>query len=203
MAARSTQPLVIDADGLNAFAGGTELLKGISGKGFTETLRTVVLTPHPGEMGRLIGKPTSEVEQDRTEIARQFAMEHGVTVVLKGWRTLVAHPSGEVAVNTTGNPGMAKGGSGDILTGIVAAMLAQFPADHAAAVECAVYLHGLAADVAVHGLSEGAGRDEHTLLATDTVSHLSEAFRYRSTDADGFTWITGVRRDEADTGSAW
>ena len=117
-------PAVIDADGLNAFAGKAEMLKGYSGiaqgNGVT---RTVVLTPHPGEMARLLGTTVQDVEADRVAIARRFATEHGVTLVLKGWRTLVAHPDGRVAVNTTGNPGMAKGGSGDILTGIVAAML--------------------------------------------------------------------------------
>jgi ADP-dependent NAD(P)H-hydrate dehydratase / NAD(P)H-hydrate epimerase len=107
--------------------------------------------------------------------------------VLKGWRTLVAHPDGSIAVNTSGNPGMAKGGSGDILTGIVAGMLAQFPGDVARAVEAAVYLHGLAGDFAVHAM------DEHTVLATDTVTHLSDAFRYRATDEDGLTWICGLR----------
>jgi NAD(P)H-hydrate repair Nnr-like enzyme with NAD(P)H-hydrate dehydratase domain len=106
---------------------------------------------------------------------------------LKGWRTLVAHPDGSIAVNTSGNPAMAKGGSGDILTGVVAAMLAQFPGDVARAVETAVYLHGLAADFAARAM------DEHTVLATDTVTHLSDAFRYRVTDEDGFTWICGLR----------
>jgi ADP-dependent NAD(P)H-hydrate dehydratase / NAD(P)H-hydrate epimerase len=112
-----------------------------------------------------------------------------VTLVLKGWRTLVAHPDGSIAVNTTGNPSMAKGGSGDILTGIVAAMLAQFPDDVARAVEAAVYLHGLAGDFAAHAM------DEHTVLATDTVTHLSDAFRYRVTDEDGLTWICGCEFD--------
>ena len=121
-------------------------------------------------------------------LARKFAMKHNLTLVLKGWRTLVAHPDGSVAVNTSGNPAMAKGGSGDILTGIVAAMLAQFPDDVARAVETAVYLHGLAADFAAHAM------DEHTVLATDTVTHLSDAFRYRVADADGLTWICGLRR---------
>jgi NAD(P)H-hydrate epimerase len=109
-----------------------------------------------------------------------------VTLVLKGWRTLVAHPDGRIAVNTSGNPAMAKGGSGDILTGIVAAMLAQFPDDVARAVEAAVFLHGLAADFAA------AAMDEHTVLATDTLAHLSDAFRYRVKDLDGMTWICGV-----------
>jgi NAD(P)H-hydrate repair Nnr-like enzyme with NAD(P)H-hydrate dehydratase domain len=118
--------------------------------------------------------------------------------VLKGWRTLVAHPDGTIGVNTTGNPGMAKGGSGDILTGIVAAMLAQFARsgereDVARAVEAAVYLHGLAEDCCVTGRG-GAARamDEHTVLATDTVAGLSAAFRYRVKDAGGFSWICGV-----------
>ena len=118
-----------------------------------------------------------EVEADRVGLARRFATEHKVTLVLKGWRTLVAHPDGTIAVNTSGNPAMAKGGSGDILTGIVAAMLAQFPDDVARAVEAAVYLHGLAGDFAAQAM------DEHTVLATDTVTHLSDAFRYRVTDA--------------------
>jgi NAD(P)H-hydrate epimerase len=171
-------PMVVDADALNAFAGKTDLLDG--------TGRTMVLTPHPGEMARLAGMTVKEVEADRVGLARRFAMEHKLTLVLKGWRTLVAHPDGRVAVNTSGNPAMAKGGSGDILTGIVAAMLAQFPDDVARAVEAAVYLHGLAGDFAARAM------DEHTVLATDTVTHLADAFRYRVKDA-GMTWICGVR----------
>ena len=174
----TTLPLVLDADGLNAFAGHADLLNGHG--------RTLVLTPHPGEMARLLGISTKQVQADRLALARRFATEHGVTLVLKGWRTLVAHPDGSVAVNTTGNPGMAKGGSGDILTGIVAAAVAQHPEQVKDAVNAAVFLHGLAADLAV------AHFDEHTLLATDTIAHLSEAFRYRVTDADGFTWLNGV-----------
>ena len=176
---KTTLPVVIDADALNAFAGKTDLL---NGKG-----RTVVLTPHPGEMARLAGLTVKEVEADRVGLARGFAMKHHLTLVLKGWRTLVAHPDGRVAVNTTGNPAMAKGGSGDILTGIVAGMLAQFPGDAARAVETAVFLHGLAADFAARAM------DEHTVLATDTVTHLSDAFRYRVKDEDGLSWIVGLR----------
>ncbi len=178
LVARTKVPMVIDADALNAFAGCAERL---SGEG-----RTIVLTPHPGEMARLTGLTVKQVEADRIGLARRFATEHKVTLVLKGWRTLVAHPDGNIAVNTTGNPSMAKGGSGDILTGIVAAMLAQFPDNVAQAVEAAVYLHGLAGDFAAHAM------DEHTVLATDTVNHLSDAFRYRTRDANGFTWITGL-----------
>jgi hydroxyethylthiazole kinase-like uncharacterized protein yjeF len=176
---KTSLPIVIDADALNAFAGKKELLDG--------TGRVMVLTPHPGEMGRLAGMTVKEVEADRVGLARRFAMKHRLTLVLKGWRTLVAHPDGRVAVNTTGNPSMAKGGSGDILTGIVAAMLAQFPDDVARAVEAAVYLHGLAGDFAARAM------DEHTVLATDTVTHLSDAFRYRVRDEDGMDWICGLR----------
>ncbi len=194
LVARTTVPVVIDADGLNAFAGHTELLAQASGKATgATTLRTVVLTPHPGEMARLMGTDVKTVEADRLGNARRFATEHGVTLVLKGWRTLVAHPDGRVAVNTTGNPAMAKGGSGDILTGIVAAMLGQYGDDVAGAVEAAVYLHGLAADFAVVGEDGRPGRDEHTVLATDTVAHLTDAYRYRTRDEDGMVWICGVR----------
>jgi hydroxyethylthiazole kinase-like uncharacterized protein yjeF len=179
MVEKTTVPVVIDADALNAFAGDTSLLDG--------TGRVMVLTPHPGEMARLAGMTVKEVEADRIGLARTFAMKHKLTLVLKGWRTLVAHPDGSIAVNTSGNPAMAKGGSGDILTGIVAAMLAQFPNDVVRAVETAVYLHGLAADFAAHAM------DEHTVLATDTVTHLSDAFRYRVADEDDFVWVCGLR----------
>ena len=183
---RASVPMVIDADALNALAGHTRLLKTASaGKDAKGKPRTIVLTPHPGEMARLVGSTVKEVEADRVSLARRFATEHGVTLVLKGWRTLIAHPDGSIAVNTTGNPSMAKGGSGDILTGIVAAMLAQYPEDVPRAVEAAVFLHGLAGDFAA------VDQDEHTVLATDTVSHLAQAFRRRVTDEDGFTWICG------------
>jgi ADP-dependent NAD(P)H-hydrate dehydratase / NAD(P)H-hydrate epimerase len=175
-------PMVIDADALNAFAGKTGLLR----EAAKNDARTLVLTPHPGEMARLVGMTVKEVEADRIGIARKFATEHGVTLVLKGWRTLIAHPDGRIAVNTTGNPSMAKGGSGDILTGIVAAMLAQYAEDVAGAVEAAVFLHGLAGDFAVRA------QDEHTVLAMDTVAHLWEAFRARVKEVDGFTWIAGT-----------
>ncbi|MEO8870948.1 MAG: NAD(P)H-hydrate dehydratase, partial [Granulicella sp.] len=178
LVAKTTLPIVIDADALNAFAGKTELLDGNG--------RVMVLTPHPGEMARLVGLTVKGVEADRVNLAREFATKHRLTLILKGWRTLIAHPDGRVAVNTTGNPAMAKGGSGDILTGIVAAMLGQFPDDVASAVEAAVYLHGLAADFAAHGM------DEHTVLATDTLAHLTDAFRYRVRDADGLTWLVGL-----------
>jgi hydroxyethylthiazole kinase-like uncharacterized protein yjeF len=186
---RVTLPMVIDADALNAIAGRTAFLSELTKYG----KRTIVLTPHPGEMARLISMTVKEVEVDRIGLAQKFATEHGVTLVLKGWRTLIAHPDGTIAVNTTGNPSMAKGGSGDILTGIVSAMLAQYGdetkgGDVAKAVEAAVFLHGLAGDFAC------LAQDEHTVLATDTVDHLWQAFRARITDVDGLTWISGTAK---------
>ncbi|HZD78327.1 MAG TPA: NAD(P)H-hydrate dehydratase, partial [Acidobacteriaceae bacterium] len=181
-AAEKPIPMVLDADCLNAIA---QHKYALDGRG-----RTMVLTPHPGEMARLVGKSIPEVEADREGLARAYATEHHITLVLKGWRTLIAHPDGRIAINTTGNPGLAKGGSGDILTGITAAMLAQYGGkngEHAAeAVEAAVYLHGLAADFAV------AERDEHTLLATEVCGHLDQAFRFHATQHDEITWLQGL-----------
>ena len=186
-AEKVTLPMVIDADALNALAGQTDVLKRASaGRDEHGRPRILVLTPHPGEMARLIGGSVEDVEADRIGIARRFASEHGVTLVLKGWRTLIAHPDGRVGVNTTGNPSMAKGGSGDILTGIVAATLGQYPEQVAEAVEGAVFLHGLAGDFAC------LDQDEHTVLATDTVNHLARAFQARVQDGDGFTWVAGT-----------
>jgi NAD(P)H-hydrate epimerase len=176
---------VIDADALNLLAAKPALLKKLA-KG-----RTLVLTPHPGEMARLAGIDVAEVQANRLETARNYAQRRGVTLVLKGARTLIAHPDGRVAVNTSGNPGMAKGGSGDVLTGLIAGLLAQFPHDPAQAVEAAVYLHGLAADLAVR---EG---NEHTLLATDSLAQLARAFQSRAHDFDvdgktGYVWLQGI-----------
>jgi NAD(P)H-hydrate epimerase len=182
-------PAVIDADALNILAAKPVLLAKLA-KG-----RTLVLTPHPGEMARLAGISTAEVQANRLEVAREFAQRVGVTLVLKGARTLVAHPDGRVAVNTSGNPGMAKGGSGDVLTGLIAGLLAQHPAAAGQAVEAAVYLHGLAADLAVR-----AG-DEHTLLATDGLAHLSQAFRFRSGGLNGYVWLQGLPADLLPMGS--
>jgi NAD(P)H-hydrate epimerase len=173
-------PAVIDADALNILATKPVLLAKLA-KG-----RTLVLTPHPGEMARLTGLTVAEVQANRLETARNFAVRLGVTLVLKGARTLIAHPDGRVAVNTTGNPGMAKGGSGDVLTGLIAGLMAQHPAETAQAVEAAVYLHGLAADLAVQ-----AG-DQHTLLATDSLGELSRAFHFHSRGRNGYVWIQGL-----------
>jgi NAD(P)H-hydrate epimerase len=178
-------PAVIDADALNILAVNPALLVKLA-KG-----RTLVLTPHPGEMGRLVGLSTAKVQANRLETARLFAQRNGVTVVLKGARTLIAHPDGTVAVNTSGNPGMAKGGSGDLLTGLIAGLMAQYPEDRARAVEAAVYLHGLAADLAVREA------DEHTLLATDSLAYLARAFRSRNfhfglDGRSGYLWLQGL-----------
>jgi NAD(P)H-hydrate epimerase len=173
-------PAVIDADALNILARKPVLLAKLA-KG-----RTLVLTPHPGEMARLAGISVAEVQANRLELARSFSQRNGVTLVLKGARTLIAHPDGRVAVNTSGNPAMAKGGSGDLLTGLVAGLLAQYPAEPARAVEAAVYLHGLAADMAVR---DG---DQHTLLATDGLAEFSRAFRFVSRGDNGYVWLQGL-----------
>jgi hydroxyethylthiazole kinase-like uncharacterized protein yjeF len=156
-------PMVVDADGLNAFEGRAAEL---NGKG-----RTLVITPHPGEMARLVGCTIADVQKDRLGVARKFAREHGVIVVLKGHRTLVVQPGGEAWVNTTGNPGMSTGGTGDILTGMVSGMIAQHSKQAVLAVHAAVHLHGLAGDV----MRESVG--EHSLVATDLLKGLPEAFR--------------------------
>jgi NAD(P)H-hydrate epimerase len=156
-------PLVLDADGLNAFEGRASEL---NGKG-----RTLAITPHPGEMARLTGSTVAVVQRDRINVTRTFAREHELIVVLKGHRTLIAQPDGTVWVNTTGNPGMATGGTGDILTGMVAGLMAQNPERILEAVIAAVHLHGLAGDVA----RESVG--EHSMVATDLVKALPEAFR--------------------------
>lgn len=157
---RARVPVVLDADGLNAFAGETGALSGRS--------RPLVLTPHPGEMGRLIGLSTGEVVRDRVAVAREFARRHACWLVLKGYRTVVAAPDGVVYVNPTGNPGMAKGGSGDLLTGFLAGLLAQ-GIEVGAAVRVGVYLHGLAGDLAAADLGEVP------LLARDVLARFPRA----------------------------
>jgi hydroxyethylthiazole kinase-like uncharacterized protein yjeF len=191
--AQTSLPAVVDADALNALATQPEMLRTIA------LGRTLVLTPHPGEMSRLAGLTIAEIQANRISIARDFAVGNQVTLVLKGWRTLIAHPDGAIAVNTTGNPGMAKGGSGDLLTGMIASLLAQHPDQPQQAVEAAVYLHGLAADITVR--RHGVGGDQHTLLATDTLANLHSAFRYhpssigkgpKSTADFQYCWLQGL-----------
>jgi NAD(P)H-hydrate epimerase len=164
------KPVVLDADGLNAFERRAEELSGKAGP--------LVLTPHPGEMARLTGMTVTAIQRDRINVARKFAREHKLILVLKGHRTLVAKPDGEVWVNATGNPGMATGGTGDILTGMVAGFIAQNPQRIFEAVIAAVHLHGLAGDVARESMGE------HSLVATDLVKALPEAFRRVRADAE-------------------
>ena len=156
-------PMVIDADGLNAFQGKTELLEG--------SKRPLVLTPHPGEMSRLTGMTIKAIQADRLNVARSIAREHHLVLVLKGSNTIIALPDGSAWVNPTGNPGMATGGTGDILTGMTAGVIGQMPDDVAQATVAAVYLHGLAGDVAAETMGE------HSLTATDLLAGLPEAFR--------------------------
>lgn len=160
---RTKLPVVVDADGLNAFQGKAELLDGGQ--------RPLILTPHPGEMSRLAGITTSAVQADRLGVARSFAHEHHLVLVLKGNNTITALPDGTAWVNPTGNPGMATGGTGDILTGMVAGTIGQMPDDVANATVAAVYLHGMAGDVAAETMGE------HSLVATDLLTGLPEAFR--------------------------
>jgi len=159
---RATMPLLVDADGLNAFADDPDRLAGREG-------RDIIITPHPGEMARLVGMSTDEVQASRLEIARNFAVAHHLFVVLKGHRTLIATPDEKVFINPTGNPGMATGGTGDVLTGMIAAWLAQL-LDAEAACKLAVYLHGLAGDLAE------ADEGEVAMTSADVAGHLGDAF---------------------------
>jgi NAD(P)H-hydrate epimerase len=155
-------PLVLDADGLNAFAGRAGELAGRSA--------ATVLTPHPGELGRLLGLESSEIQKDRLAAVRRAARETGSVVVLKGHRTLVAEPEGDVHVCLAGNPGMATGGTGDVLTGLLLGLLCRLGKALPAAVQ-GVWLHATAGDLAL----EKAGPE--SLAAGDLVEALPEAFR--------------------------
>jgi hydroxyethylthiazole kinase-like uncharacterized protein yjeF len=158
---RATTPLVVDADGLNAFSGNPDGLTGREG-------RHVIITPHAGEMGRLARLSSNDVQANRLDLARSFATSHHLYVVLKGHRTVIGTPDGKVFINPTGNPGMATGGSGDVLTGTIAAWLAQL-LDAEAACKLAVYLHGLAGDLAE------AEEGEVGLTAGDVAAYLGSA----------------------------
>lgn len=147
-------PTVIDADGLSALAGQIDSLP--------PNRPDLILTPHPGEMARLLRTPAAEIQRDRILAARKFTRTHGVILILKGARSIVASPEGEVFINPTGNPGMASGGMGDVLTGMVGGFLAQgFPPLEAA--KLGVYLHGLVGDFVAHQ------RGPRGLVATDVI----------------------------------
>ena len=155
------KPLLLDADALNCLADDPSVLRRVKAP--------VVITPHPAEMGRLLGVSAGEVNADREMTAKRFAADYGVIVVLKGAGTVTAAPDGRAVINTTGNSGMATGGSGDVLAGICASLLAQGgePFDSAAA---AVYLHGLAGDLAAARLGK------ISMLPTDLLDALPQAF---------------------------
>lgn len=157
----SALPMVVDADALNALAGTP-----FRGPGPWR-----VLTPHPGEMARLAGRSKTDLEADRLGVARGFAQERKIVLVLKGQRTLTALPGGRVFINPTGNPGMATAGSGDILTGMIAGMLAQWPERRELAVAAAVWLHGRAGDLAA------AAYGERSVTATHLLEFLPAAIR--------------------------
>jgi NAD(P)H-hydrate epimerase len=156
--------MVLDADALNAVAHKPAVL--------TQAKAPVVVTPHPGEMARLCGETAAQIQSHRWASARQFAWSYKTLTVLKGAGTVVARPdSQQVWLNATGNAGLAKGGTGDVLTGLLGGLLAQGLAPFDAA-RAAVYLHGLAADVAVNS----AGINERSLLASDLLTAISGAF---------------------------
>jgi hydroxyethylthiazole kinase-like uncharacterized protein yjeF len=153
---------VIDADGLNIIAAKTDILRRLSA--------SAVLTPHPGEFARLLGRSAAEVLKHRLELVPEFAVKYGVTVVLKGYRTLIAVPDGRVFINPTGNPGMATGGTGDVLAGIIAAQVIQ-EKDFLGAIVSAVFAHGLAGDIAAEKLGE------KSLTAGDLIRFLPPALK--------------------------
>ncbi|MGH7961228.1 MAG: NAD(P)H-hydrate dehydratase [Candidatus Binatia bacterium] len=160
--ARSAQPMVIDADGLNCLATEPDVLR--------RAQAPVVLTPHPGEMARLLKSSTAEVQARRLEGARTFATQYGCYLVLKGARTVIAAPDGRVWINPTGNSGMASGGMGDVLTGILGGLLAQgYPLDEACVL--GVFLHGYAGDLAAQE------KGEIGILARDVIERLPGGLR--------------------------
>jgi ADP-dependent NAD(P)H-hydrate dehydratase / NAD(P)H-hydrate epimerase len=154
-------PLVLDADALNAFSDEPAALVGREG-------RDIIITPHPGEMARLVGCTIDDVQANRVGIARDFATAHRLYVVLKGYRTIIASPDGKIFVNPTGSPGMATGGTGDVLAGMLGAWLGQL-LDAEAACRLGVYLHGAAGELAE------ADHGEVAMSASDLVQHISDA----------------------------
>ena len=158
----SPAPLIIDADALNVISKDLSLLKKAKAK--------VVLTPHPGEMSRLIKRSVEYVQKNRASIAKEVAQRLRCMVVLKGYKTVIAHPSGRTFTNPTGNPGMASGGVGDVLTGMIAGFAAQQIAPWEASI-LAVYLHGLAGDLTAKE------KDHYGMIASDLVEKIPYAIR--------------------------
>jgi hydroxyethylthiazole kinase-like uncharacterized protein yjeF len=168
----SPVPVILDADGINAFVPPAEPLKNEEGW-------PVVITPHPGEMARLTGKKISDVQKNRLQTASDCAARYRCYVVLKGFQTVIATPEGDLYINSTGNPGMATGGTGDILAGVMGRFVAGWkhqvdrenPGNLADYLAAAVYLHGLAGDLA----AEDEGME--SLIATDLITYLPKAFK--------------------------
>jgi ADP-dependent NAD(P)H-hydrate dehydratase / NAD(P)H-hydrate epimerase len=167
------RPMVIDADGLNSLAPWAVNLLG-------SAELPMILTPHPGEMARLVSKPIAEILKHPIDVARSFSVDRKVILVLKGSPTLVAAPTGQVYVSRSGNAGMATGGTGDVLTGMVASFVAQKPDDPLAATIAAVYLHGLAGDIAASMMGTRA------MIASDIIAHLGDAFISVGGDGERF-----------------
>ncbi len=159
------KPLVIDADGLNALVGYLETLYTIRHK-----LYAKVLTPHPGEMSRILGISITKIQRNRKEITKKFACDYNLAVVLKGNKTVVADYNGNLYVNQTGNPGMATAGSGDVLTGIIAAFLGQGLNGFEAA-KYATFLHGLAGDLAAKE------KTQMGMIASDIIAKIPQAIK--------------------------
>jgi len=163
------KPIVIDADGLNSLAGHLDLLRVTN----YELRVTRILTPHPGEMARLLGISINKVQAKRKEIARRFAKDYNCIVVLKGDKTIVADSHGKIYANNTGNPGMATAGSGDVLTGIIGAFLGQGLSAFSAT-KYAVYLHGFAGDLAAKE------KTQLGMIASDIIVKIPEAIKKMS-----------------------
>lgn len=162
LVAKINKPIVLDADGINAFVGHLDTLKNLK--------KPLVLTPHPGEMARLEGKAVDEIQQSRKDIAVNFAALYNTVLVLKGHNTVVAEPGGEYYINETGNAGMATGGTGDILTGMIAGFAAQGVGLFNASI-LGAYFHGLAGDIAAKE------KGVIGLIATDLLNKLPDVLK--------------------------
>jgi NAD(P)H-hydrate epimerase len=162
---RMDRPMEIDADGLNALVGHLNLLRTTN-----DERRATILTPHPGEMAKLLGISVNQVQSNRREVAKKFAKEYKVILALKGYQTVVADYKGNLYINKTGNPGMATAGSGDCLTGMIGAFLGQGLEPFSAA-KYAVYLHGLAGDLAAKE------KTQISLIASDIIAKIPEAIK--------------------------
>jgi NAD(P)H-hydrate epimerase len=159
----SAVPLIIDADGLNAIAENPGILN--------KTEVPVVVTPHPGEMARLMRTTTQNIQHNRVEHAKNFSMQYGVIVVLKGARTIIAEPAGQIYINPTGNPGMASGGMGDVLTGMLAGLASQGLSPLVAS-QLAVFVHGRIGDLIAQEKAEIG------IMATDLIDRIPENLQF-------------------------